>query len=136
MAKVFVIFAEIMINANHIPVVKFHKRKWRKVFYADIAEYFYFVISSYFMRAFSKVTKTTPLQYKKIEYLFSLFQIVLLSLYFENIRNMKTTVDSTSMYRHVISVRSDNKQTITPKERLHSVDEFVDKLEKAVKERL
>ncbi|MBR6092375.1 MAG: hypothetical protein IKQ09_06130 [Bacteroidales bacterium] len=49
---------------------------------------------------------------------------------------MKTTVDSTSMYKHVISVRSDNKQTITPKERLHSVDEFVDKLEKAVKERL
>lgn len=68
--------------------------------------------------------------------MFSLFQIVLLSLHFENIRNMKTTVDSTSMYRHVISVRSDNKQTITPKERLHSVDEFVDKLEKAVKERL
>lgn len=40
------------------------------------------------------------------------------------------------MYKRVIPVKSNYKQTITPKERLHTVDEFVDKLDKAVKERL
>jgi hypothetical protein len=45
---------------------------------------------------------------------------------------METSVNSTSMYRHVISARNNNKQTITPEERLHTVEEFVDKLEKAV----